>query len=95
MFFGSNLHLIAPFDAFLTGFCTEFCCASFVFSSPGADLLPPGWKLGAPDQILGFPSRHSGPGTVLGDFGVPKKMVLRGKDFLVRMQGSPPHPNEL
>ena len=93
---------MAPFEAFETGCCTEFCCASFVFLSPGADF----WTLGPifgpqvgilepPDQILGFPGRHSGPGTVLGDFGVPKKNVLRGKDFLVRIQGNPPHPNEL
>ena len=95
MFFGRNLHLIAPFEAFLTGFCTEFCCASFVFSRPGADFWTPGRNLGPPDQILGFPGRHFGPGTFLGDFGVPKNMVLRGKDFLVRIQGNPPHPNEL
>ena len=94
MFFGRNLHLRGPFEAFEAGFCTECWCASFVFLGPLADFWAPGWNLGPPDQILGFPGRHSGPGTFSGDLGVPEKMVLRGKDFLVRMQGNPPRPNE-
>ena len=65
MVFGPNLHLIGPFEAFEAGFCTEFQCASFVFSHPGAEF----WTLG---QNLGPRGRHFGPGTFLGQFGVPK-----------------------
>ena len=59
MLFGHNLHAIAPFEAFLTAFCTEFCRASFVVSCPRAEF----WT---PDQIPGFSGRHFGPGTILG-----------------------------
>ena len=95
MVFGHYLHLMAPFEALEAGFCTDFCCASFVCSRPGADFWTPGRNFGPQNQILGFPGRHSGPGTFLGEFGVPKKVVLQGKDFLVRIQGNPPRPNEL
>ena len=46
MVFGANLHLIGPFEAFQAGFCTEFCCASFVFLSPGAGFWTPGQNFG-------------------------------------------------
>ena len=95
MVFDPNLHLIGPFEAFEAGFCTECCCASFVFLSPGADFWTPGRNLGPKNQILGFPGRHFGPGTLLGDLGVPKKVLLRENHFLVRIQGKSPHPNEL
>ena len=92
MFFGPNLHLMAPFEALEAGFCIEFRRASFVFSNPRADFGSPSRKLGPPGQILGFPGRHCGTGTCLGS---RKKMLLRGKDLLVRMQGNPSCPNEL
>ena len=66
MVLGPNLHLMALFEALEAGFCTEFCCASFVFSSLGANFGSPGRKLGPPGQILGFPGRHYGTGTFLG-----------------------------
>ena len=56
MVFGHNLHLMAPFDAFLTPFCTEFCRTSFVFLSPRADF----WTL---DQNFGPQIRIWDPGS--------------------------------
>ena len=78
MVFGPNLHLIGPFEAFDVGFCTDFCCASFVCLSPGADFWTPGQNLGPPDQIWGFPGRHSGPGTFLG---APQKYFCEERIF--------------
>ena len=78
MVFGSNLHLMAPFEALEAGFCTEFCCASFVFSRPGADLGSPGRKLGPPSQIWGFPGRHCGTETFLGS---PKRYFCEERIF--------------
>ena len=63
---GPNLHLVAPFEALEVGFCTEFCCTSFVFSSPGANFGSPGRKLGPPGQVWGFPGRHCGTGMFWG-----------------------------
>ncbi len=57
------------------------------------------WRhLGKFQQITNLGTSRSTfwAGDVLGSFLlVPKKMVLRGKYFLMRMQGNPPHPNEL
>ena len=79
---------MAPFELFETGFCTEFQRASFVCSRAGADFWTPG-------RNLGPPGRHVGPGTFWGQFWGPEKDSLRGKDFVVGIQGNPPHPNEL
>ena len=68
------MHLIGPFEAFEAGFCTEFCCASFVFLSPGAVLGTPGWNVGTPRSDLGISRSTFWHGDV---FGVPKNMNLR------------------
>ena len=85
---------------FRRGFAQNVAAHLLYFQAPGLIFGPrgrfvdPGMDFWTPDQIWGFSGRHSGPGTFLGDCEVPKKVLLRGKDFLVRIQGNPPLPNE-
>ena len=85
---GRNLHLIGPFELFLAGFSTEFQRASFVFSRPRPIFGP---RAGIWDPQIDILAR----GPFGANFGVPKKILLRWNDFVVRIQGNPPHPNEL
>ena len=88
MFFGSNLHLIAPFEAFLTGFCTEFCCASFVFSSPGADCFTPRWIFGPQIRFWDFQVDILARGRFWG----PEKHSFARKGFPGEDTGEIPTP---
>ena len=65
MFFGHNLHYMAPFGNPRTAFCMVFQRASFVFSCPGADF----W---AQDQILDLGSTFW-PGDLFGLNNGPEK----------------------
>ena len=85
MFFGRNLHLIAPFELFPAGFCTEFQRASFVFSRPRADVWTPG-------QNLGPRGRHVGPGTFLDQFWGSEKHTFARKGFCGEDTGESPTP---
>ena len=95
MFFGPNLHLIGLFEAFEAGFCTEICCASFVFSSPGADFWTPGPILG-PWVGIGDPQIRFGDFQVdilaRGRFWGPEKHSYARKGFSGEDTGESPSP---
>ena len=79
MFFGHNLHYMAPFVFSRAGFCMVFRCASFVFSCPGTDFGGQGQILEArvrfwrPGSDFGSPGQHFGPGTFLAPKNGPEK----------------------
>ena len=69
MFFGHNLHHMAPFDFSRAGFCMEFRRTSFVFPCPGVDL-------GGPDQIFETPRSTFWPGDALGSILGSRKTIF-------------------
>ena len=86
MVFGHNLRYMAPFDFSRAGFCMVFRRASFVFSCPGADF-------GGRGRIFGPGVNILARGPFWGQEWGPKKIVLQGNDFWVRIQGI--HPAQM
>ena len=66
--------------------------AKLPFFGPRGRFFDPGTEFWTPGQIWGFSGRHSGPGTFLDDFGVPKNILLRGNHFSGEDTGESPTP---
>ena len=69
MFFGRNLHCMAPFAILRAGFCMVFQRASFVFSCPGVDV-------GAAGPIVGPRVNMLARGRFFVNFVVPENILL-------------------